>query len=115
VGVATTKTAKATGGGFPAIINGPGFTAFTARTITVLLPAKRLFAFPVTPSELGFVFSLPRLQVQNFLVETVPLCFGPRSTQLHLEVKQGVLRLVENRELRKKTAADCSVLLCWVG
>jgi hypothetical protein len=51
-----------------AIINGSRLLLrLLPGAVTVhLLPEQRRFAFPVTPSELGLVFSLPRLQVQNF-------------------------------------------------
>src|SRR6516165_5401903 len=71
------------------IINGAQlFLRLLPGAVTVhLLPKKRRFAFPVAPSELGFVFSLQRLQVQNFLVETVPLFLSPSLAQLDFEVK----------------------------
>jgi hypothetical protein len=73
-----------------AIINGPALLPrLLPGAVTVhLLPVKRRFAFPVTPSELGFVFSLPHLQVQNFLVEMIALFFGPSLTQLNPGVEQ---------------------------
>jgi hypothetical protein len=73
-----------------AIINGPALLPrLLPGAVTVhLLPEKRRFAFPVAPRELGFVFPLPRLQVQNFLVEMIALFFRPSLTQVHLEVEQ---------------------------
>jgi hypothetical protein len=92
VGTTTIKTSKPTGAGFPRLDHQrPGLLSrlLPKAVAVLLLVEKRLFAFPITYSELDFVFSLPRLQVQNFLVETVPLSFGPSLAQLQFELKDG--------------------------
>jgi hypothetical protein len=119
VGLATTKTAKPTDVGFPPRRDHQQaqiFIGLLPGAVTVLLlPEQRRFAFPVAHSDLGFVFSLHHLQVLNFLVETVPLCFGPSLAQLQFEIEEGPVQLVAIGELRKKAAADGHALCSCVG